>query len=1012
MDSVRRWRARLLLIGTGVAFPGAEAHAQARALTLAQFAHRAWTARDGAPGAVNALAQTPDGYLWLGTGAGLYRFDGVHFEPFAPPPGQVMPSRVIGVLRALPDGSLWIGYSSGGASVLAGGRLVSYGPEEGLPPVTVNALARDSTGTMWAATMEGIARLADGRWHRVGPECGYPGGATADLLVDRRGTVWAAEFTGVYALPRGARRFVRRAPSLATGVGDAGNGSLREDPDGSVWGASVALGPVPLSDSVGGPPPPGARRYAGPGWKNLVIDRRGHAWRLSHTGVLMRVPLQTPSGERALDAAAGGRDTLVFSRAAGMSGAVIQNGLEDREGNIWVGTEGGLDQFRATKLTPAVSPRLTVDPVVAANDRGGVWAGSASGGPLMTIGAGGAFTEHPQVSGRITALAHDPGGGVWVGLGTPAAVWYGGGGRFARVPLPPEANGMRVQALARDREGAVWLSVLYGGVFRRRGSTWERFVPRPDLGGKANAQTIFADRAGRTWLGYKRNVLAAVAGDSVRVFSAADGLRVGTVTAIHARGDTVWVGGDEGVMYLTHGARESHLAPLAVASGALHSVTGIVTSADGALWLNSDEGVIRLPAAEIRRALRDPAYRAHDERFGLPDGLEGAAVHIRPLGTAVAGTDGRLWFTTQTSVAWVDPQSIPRNTLTPAVHIGGLNAGDRVYAATGPVTLPQRTTALSVAYTATSLAVPERVRFRYRLIGLDTTWQDAGARREAFYTNLGPGPYRFQVVAANDDGVWNTTGASLDFVVPPTFVQTNAFRALCAAAAGVAVWGLAVWRQRRAVAATRARSEAAFAERMRVARELHDTLLTDVAGIRMQLDAATRAAGASGVAAAVVAAIRDQAGHALVNARRAVVDMRAPGDGGRPVSEQVAESARRTFAGTDVDARVEHTGHVRRYAPAVEAEALRIAGEALANARTHARCRTVRVACGYGRRELRLEVRDDGRGFDPTRAAPNGHFGLVGLRERAGALGARLTVESAPGRGTAVRVVIPTDGAD
>jgi signal transduction histidine kinase len=180
----------------------------------------------------------------------------------------------------------------------------------------------------------------------------------------------------------------------------------------------------------------------------------------------------------------------------------------------------------------------------------------------------------------------------------------------------------------------------------------------------------------------------------------------------------------------------------------------------------------------------------------------------------------------------------------------------------------------------------------------------------------------------------------------------------------------------------------------------------------MQLDAATRAAGASGVAAAVVAAIRDQAGHALVNARRAVVDMRAPGDGGRPVSEQVAESARRTFAGTDVDARVEHTGHVRRYAPAVEAEALRIAGEALANARTHARCRTVRVACGYGRRELRLEVRDDGRGFDPTRAAPNGHFGLVGLRERAGALGARLTVESAPGRGTAVRVVIPTDGAD
>jgi signal transduction histidine kinase len=465
-------------------------------------------------------------------------------------------------------------------------------------------------------------------------------------------------------------------------------------------------------------------------------------------------------------------------------------------------------------------------------------------------------------------------------------------------------------------------------------------------------------------------------------------------------------------MYLAHGAREARLAPLTVAGGALHSVTGIVASADGALWLNSDEGVIRVPAAELRRAFRDPTYRPRDERFGLPDGLEGAAVHIRPLGTAVAGTDGRLWFTTQTSVAWIDPRSIPRNALTPPVHIGGLSAAGRVYAATGPVTLPRRTTALSIAYTALSLAVPERVRFRYRLLGLDTTWQDAGARREAFYTNLGPGAYRFQVVAANDDGVWNTTGASLAVVIPPAFVQTDAFRALCAAAAGLAVWGLAVWRQRRAVAATRARSEAAFAERMRVARELHDTLLTDVAGIRMQLDAATRAAGPAGVAGAVVAAIRDQAGQALVNARRAVVDMRAPGDGARPVAEQVAAAARRTFAGTDVDARVEHRGRVRRYPPAVEAEVLRIAGEAMANARAHADCRTVRVACGYGRRELRLEVRDDGRGFDPARAAPDGHFGLVGLRERAGTLGGQLTVESAPGRGTAVLVVIPTDGAE
>jgi signal transduction histidine kinase len=211
--------------------------------------------------------------------------------------------------------------------------------------------------------------------------------------------------------------------------------------------------------------------------------------------------------------------------------------------------------------------------------------------------------------------------------------------------------------------------------------------------------------------------------------------------------------------------------------------------------------------------------------------------------------------------------------------------------------------------------------------------------------------------------------------------------------------------------AIRARFAVTLAERTRVARELHDTLLSDVAGIRMQLDAIARTAGPSGVGASI-AAVRDQAGHALVSARRAVVEMRTAPDDARPVDAQLAEAARRTFADTDVDARVSHTGTPRRYPAAVEAEALRIGGEALTNARKHAACRTVRVNCAYGRRALRFEVRDDGRGFDPARAAANGHFGLVGMRERAGALGAHLTVESAPGRGTAVLVVIPTDGAD
>jgi signal transduction histidine kinase len=314
--------------------------------------------------------------------------------------------------------------------------------------------------------------------------------------------------------------------------------------------------------------------------------------------------------------------------------------------------------------------------------------------------------------------------------------------------------------------------------------------------------------------------------------------------------------------------------------------------------------------------------------------------------------------------------------------------GGRRYAAVGRVELPPRTTDFQIVYTATSLAVADRVRCRYRLVGSDTGWRDARARREAFYTNVGPGAYRFRVIAANDDGVWNEGGAALDAVIPPTFAQTRLFLALCVAAAAGAAWLLAQWRQREVARALRAQFGATLAERTRVARELHDTLLSDMAGITLRLDgAAKRATKTAGVDAATLTELRDQAHRTLDDARDAVIGMRASADDLGPLWAQLAGAARRTFAGTGIEVRVAHTGRVRRYAPPVEAEAFRIATEAMTNARNHAACRTVVATCAYGRGELRVRVRDDGRGFDPARAGANGHFGLAGMRERAAAVG-------------------------
>jgi ligand-binding sensor domain-containing protein len=421
--------ARGTLVGVLGALAGAVAVAPAQppGPTLAQLAHTAWRLRDGAPATIQALAQSADGYLWVGAATGLYRFDGVRFERFEPPGGQVLPSLSVNALLALPDGALWIGYGDGGASLLAGGRLAHYGEREGMPRGTVTAFARDSAGTLWAATTRGLAHLAGDDWQQVGAERGYPGGMTADLLVDRRGTLWAAALAGVYVLPRGARRFAWRARSLDAGAG--GGGMPREAPDGSVWGASRSRGLVRLSDSAGAPPRRAEHlRYPeGEIWI-VLIDRRASAWLIGDYDGVVRVPLSAVAGRAGTAAPATWERRF---QADGLSGRAVQTILEDREGSVWVGTDGGLDRFRVTKLTPVVWPRSVTGVALAAADGGAVWAGSYFS-PLVAIGAG--VTDTPAVPAGINCAHRDLQGGVW--LGGPSGLWYqapqGRAGSFAR----------------------------------------------------------------------------------------------------------------------------------------------------------------------------------------------------------------------------------------------------------------------------------------------------------------------------------------------------------------------------------------------------------------------------------------------------------------------------------------------------------------------------------------------------------------------------------------------------
>jgi signal transduction histidine kinase/ligand-binding sensor domain-containing protein len=993
----------------------------AQVLDLAQYAHTAWRVQDGAPGAVRDLAQGADGVFWIASERGLFRFDGVRFEPFEPPPGQALVPHATQFLLALPDTSLWVGHFTSGVSVVRRGTIVTYDTQDGLPGGTVTSIARDSGGTMWAATTRGLARLDGRRWEQMDTAAGYPGGFTGRVLVDRSGSVWAMAGSEIYVLPRGAARFEKREMKRAELRG-ATLGPLVAAPDGSVWGVHKSFGVFPVADPRGGPPPSGTLAYADTGIYDLVWSRNHPPVALGTQGRLVRLlPAFT-------DNAAGGTEAIrprglaiPFSRTLGMSGNDISAALYDREGSLWIATPTGIDRFRETKLTPIPTPGYLDAPAVAADTNGTVWVAARRGTPAALLAVGDRIVPRLDAPPMLTCISRDLRGVLWIG---GPGLWERRGNAFAPVPLPPPGTGAspygrEIQAIARDRDAGLWVAIAYEGVFHRRlGRGWEQFGARQGLE-RSFANVITADSNGRTWLGYPGGQLVRVVGDSVRVFQA-EQLDVGRVLAISVYGDRVWIGGQTGVAALDARQAEGRgrlFVPLHPGGEPFRGISGLVETADGELWLNGADGVTRIPATEVRRALAEPGYHVHYERLDYRDGLEPPAQQIRPLPSAAAGTDGRIWFASEGGIAWVDPRRVRRNAVQPPVELRTLTAGGRRYfpgqLAGDSLRLPPRTSALGIAYTAYSLAEPDRVRFKYRLEGFDTDWQDAGARREAFFTNLPPGRYRFHVIASNDDGVWNTAGASLAFTIAPAWNQTWWLLGLLALTLlATPAFAAIAWQRRRARMAaerTQTRFDAMLAERTRLARELHDRLLGGLAGVALQLDTAARRLTAGDDIATIgnlLSTLAEQARHALTETRKSVGAMRTPPQA-QLLHDELASAAQRTFSGTEVVVHLTQMGTERPYPATLGAEIVSIAGEAMANARSHSECRTVWVICDYGPRELRVGVRDDGRGFDASLQTPTGHWGLIGMRERAASIGARLSVTSAPGAGTEAVLVLP-----
>jgi signal transduction histidine kinase/ligand-binding sensor domain-containing protein len=969
------------------------------------FYHTSWTAKDGLPGAVLSLVQTTDGFLWIGGEGGLFRFDGLVIERYTPENGPLLHDTVLNVLLGSPDGGLWIGYNQGGASFLKNGKITNFTENDGLPAGQTRCIARDQDGVIWAAFVGGLARFDGKHWQRIQKDWNYAGKTASSLIVDHKGTIWAASEDRIFLLPRGERLFQDAGLSVKASM-------LVVAPDNVLWLTE------PRENSLGP-----LRMQAGLLIRSLtkikvsnwspIFDHDGGLWIGSWGNGILHFPFPGKLHEGTFSKLSPGAE--MFTETEGLSDNHATTFFEDREGNIWIGTNAGLDRLRRRNLSwfPLQPGAHDFSLIPGAN--GEIFAASAFG-ETMRLPQGIPAQEAPR---NVLLAYRDPDGVIWLncfdgdGSTFHGTLFQWKDRHLTKLVVPQNLENIQVRAMTKDSAGNLWVSVISKGLYKFRDDVWTHidiFKDNPT----ASASAAITDSRDRVWLAFARAKQVAVLSEgTVTSFSTEKDLSIGTVTLLARAGEQIWAGGHLGIAFFQ--GDKFHTVK-ADDGSTFADVDRVVATVRDGVWLSTHQGIVHIPEGEVEHVIRDPSYQVKYDTFDqlsdLPDPLQAAGSGYV---SAVQGSDGLLWFATRNGVARIDPRKISKNPLPPPVSIRSISADGKQYVLNTSVSLPALTKDLRVEYTGLSLSIPERVHFRYKLEGLDKDWKDAGTRREAFYTKLGPGKYRFRVIASNNDGIWNEEGAILDFSIAPAWYQTNWFMVLSVVTGLFVLWVLYQLRLRQLAHQFNMGLEARVNERTRIARELHDTLLQSLHGLMLRFQAAsnllpTRPDEAKQRLDKAI----DQAAQAITEGRDAVHELRSSAAVAPDLAlaigalgkELGSEQTGQFFP--DADVQVE--GIPRNLDPILRDEVYRIAAEALRNAFRHARARRIEVEIRYDEGQLRVRVRDDGKGIDRKFLGEEqraGHWGLNGMRERAKAVGGNLAVWSKVESGTEVELTIP-----
>jgi len=971
-------------------------------LEVSQYAHTAWTVRGGfSLGNIYAIAQTADGYLWLGSEFGLFRFDGVHAVQWQPPAGQQLPDRNINSLLVTRDGTLWIG-TFGGLASLSRGKLSR-------PPVLaegfIASLFEDRDGVLWASSLGVPGKLCAIR--AGSSECygqdGAFGRAVWAFYEDNSGALWAAAQSGLWRIKPGVpKRYPTPTELIAVNRTEDGRLLIAMHSAGLLQRIGDKLETYPVRGAAN---PKQVLSDHDLNSNRVLRDRDGGIW----IGTVERGLIHVHEGR-----------TDVFTRSDGLSGNVILSLFEDREGNVWVASTGGLDRFRELPVaTISTKQGLSSDAtqsVLAAAD-GSIWLGAHEG---LTRWKDGQTTIFGKADGlpddAMEALFQDYRGRIWVS--TAGGLAFLQDGRFLAANGVPTGI---MHYMTGDKAGNLWISEDKGLLHLRNGRLVEQ-IPWLALGRHQQANLVLSDENGGIWLGFwVEGGVAYFKGGKIREsYTTADGLGQGPIPELRLDQDgALWVATEYGGLSRI---KDGRIATLTSADGLpCNTINATIADNDRSLWLYTGCGLVRIVRTELDAWIADPKHKVKTTVWDAADGVRLRSSAASEYGPRVAkSSDGKLWFVTGEGIQVIDPHHIALNKVPPPVHIeriivdGGVRWQDSPGTNPSNVRLPPRIRDLEIDYVGLSLVAPEKMQFRVKLEGQDNDWRVPTNPRHSHYTNLRPGKYRFRVIASNNSNVWNEEGDMLDFSIAPAYYQQNSFRALCVAAFIGLLLAAYQFRVRQLHHEFDLRLETRVGERIRIARDLHDTLLQSFHGLLLRFQAARNMLPnrpEEAIESLDSALVRGE--QALDEGRRSIQELRSS------VSvdlEQVLIATGRELTSSrsndDQAPRFEVIveGERRGLAPIIQSEVLQITRELLRNAFRHARANKIEAEIRYDRDIFRLIVRDDGKGIDRNILKDGGrpgHWGMPGVHERAREIGSRLEFWSEAGAGTEIRLTIP-----